>query len=74
MEAQSRCTTWTTLWAFAIIYFVWGSTFLAIRVRDGTQTIAASEAQFELVIAQRNSKVYVSHHRERRLELRLLRD
>jgi drug/metabolite transporter (DMT)-like permease len=32
MEAQSRRTTWKTLWAFAIIYFVWGSTFLAIRV------------------------------------------
>src|ERR1700688_2814659 len=23
---------WKTMWAFAIIYFVWGSTFLAIRV------------------------------------------
>src|SRR5258706_12409287 len=32
MEAQSRHTTWKTLSAFAIIYFVWGSTFLAIRV------------------------------------------
>ncbi len=32
MEAQSRRTTWKTLLAFAIIYFVWGSTFLAIRV------------------------------------------
>jgi len=32
MEAQKRRTTWKTLLAFAIIYFVWGSTFLAIRV------------------------------------------
>ena len=32
MEAQSRRTTWKTLLAFAIIYFVWGTTFLAIRV------------------------------------------
>src|SRR5712671_7967638 len=32
MEAQARHTTWKTLSAFAIIYFVWGSTFLAIRV------------------------------------------
>src|SRR3981081_2445172 len=32
MEAQTRYATWKTLLAFAIIYFVWGSTFLAIRV------------------------------------------
>jgi len=32
MEAQRHRTTWKTLLAFAIIYFVWGSTFLAIRV------------------------------------------
>jgi drug/metabolite transporter (DMT)-like permease len=32
MEAQRRRTTWKTLLAFAIIYFVWGSTYLAIRV------------------------------------------
>ena len=32
MEAHSRRPTWKTLLAFAIIYFVWGSTFLAIRV------------------------------------------
>jgi drug/metabolite transporter (DMT)-like permease len=32
MEAQPRRTTWKTLLAFAIIYFVWGSTYLAIRV------------------------------------------
>lgn len=32
MEATSRPRTWETLLAFAIIYFVWGSTFLAIRV------------------------------------------
>src|ERR1700733_7423036 len=31
MEAQ-RPPAWKTLLAFAIIYFVWGSTFLAIRV------------------------------------------
>jgi drug/metabolite transporter (DMT)-like permease len=32
MEAQKLRTGWKTLLAFAIIYFVWGSTFLAIRV------------------------------------------
>jgi len=32
MDASARRTTWKTLLAFAIIYFVWGSTFLAIRV------------------------------------------
>ncbi len=32
MEATARPPTWKTLLAFAIIYFVWGSTFLAIRV------------------------------------------
>ena len=32
METQTHRQTWKTLLAFAIIYFVWGSTFLAIRV------------------------------------------
>src|SRR5580658_9832259 len=32
MEAKIRPPAWQTLLAFAIIYFVWGSTFLAIRV------------------------------------------
>ena len=32
MEAQTHPPTWKTLLAFAIIYFVWGSTFLAIRI------------------------------------------
>jgi drug/metabolite transporter (DMT)-like permease len=32
MEATSHRPTWKTLMAFAIIYLVWGSTFLAIRV------------------------------------------
>ena len=32
MEAHSHRPKWKTLLAFAIIYFVWGSTFLAIRV------------------------------------------
>src|SRR5208337_198715 len=32
MEATTHRPTWTTLLAFAIIYFVWGSTFLAIRI------------------------------------------
>jgi drug/metabolite transporter (DMT)-like permease len=32
MEAKPHRRTWKTLLAFAIIYFVWGSTFLAIRV------------------------------------------
>ncbi len=32
MEANLQRRTWKTLLAFAIIYFVWGSTFLAIRV------------------------------------------
>jgi len=32
MEAPIHPATWKTLLAFAIIYFVWGSTFLAIRI------------------------------------------
>ena len=32
MQSDTRPTTWKVLLAFAIIYFVWGSTFLAIRV------------------------------------------
>jgi drug/metabolite transporter (DMT)-like permease len=32
MEAANHRPAWKTLLAFAIIYFVWGSTFLAIRV------------------------------------------
>ena len=32
MEAHTRPPKWKTLLAFAIIYFVWGSTFLAVRV------------------------------------------
>src|SRR5450755_4667570 len=32
MQDASHPRRWKTLLAFAIIYFVWGSTFLAIRV------------------------------------------
>jgi drug/metabolite transporter (DMT)-like permease len=32
METSTHPSTWKTLLAFAIIYFVWGSTFLAIRI------------------------------------------
>jgi drug/metabolite transporter (DMT)-like permease len=32
MESISKPATWKILLAFAIIYFVWGSTFLAIRI------------------------------------------
>src|SRR5271154_5951750 len=32
MEATPRPRRWKILLAFAIIYFVWGSTFLAIRI------------------------------------------
>src|SRR6266699_3887956 len=32
MEANTHRPAWKTLLAFAIIYFVWGSTYLAIRV------------------------------------------
>jgi hypothetical protein len=32
MDATTHRPAWKTLLAFAIIYFVWGSTFLAIRV------------------------------------------
>jgi len=32
MDAKAHRPAWKTLLAFAIIYFVWGSTFLAIRV------------------------------------------
>src|SRR5919109_1606055 len=32
MEAATERPSWKTVLAFAIIYFVWGSTFLAIRI------------------------------------------
>jgi drug/metabolite transporter (DMT)-like permease len=32
LEAETHRPTWTTLLAFAVIYVVWGSTFLAVRV------------------------------------------
>src|SRR5882724_3832519 len=32
MEAKTHPAAWKTVLAFAIIYFVWGSTFLAIRI------------------------------------------
>src|SRR5579864_5165337 len=32
MEATSKPRTWKVVLAFAIIYFVWGSTYLAIRI------------------------------------------
>lgn len=32
MESSSKAHSWKVLLAFAVIYFVWGSTFLAIRV------------------------------------------
>jgi len=32
MKGKMRPATWKTLLAFAIVYFVWGSTYLAIRV------------------------------------------
>jgi drug/metabolite transporter (DMT)-like permease len=32
MRAEARPPAWLTLAAFAVIYFVWGSTYLAIRV------------------------------------------
>src|ERR1700733_11645974 len=32
METEARPATWKILLAFAMIYFVWGSTYLAIRV------------------------------------------
>jgi hypothetical protein len=32
LETAARPPAWKILLAFAIIYFVWGSTFLAIRV------------------------------------------
>jgi drug/metabolite transporter (DMT)-like permease len=32
MDSQTHRPAWKTLLAFAIIYFVWGSTFLAIRI------------------------------------------
>jgi drug/metabolite transporter (DMT)-like permease len=34
MDAKEQRPRWKTLLAFAIIYFVWGSTFLAIRIGD----------------------------------------
>ena len=35
METAARPASWKILLAFAVIYFVWGSTFLAIRVGVG---------------------------------------
>jgi hypothetical protein len=32
METEARPPSWKILLAFATIYFVWGSTFLAIRI------------------------------------------
>jgi len=32
MEPDADHPRWKTLLAFSIIYFVWGSTFLAIRI------------------------------------------
>ena len=32
METEARPPSWKILLAFAMIYFVWGSTFLAIRI------------------------------------------
>src|ERR1700733_4899057 len=32
MKSKAHSPAWMTLLAFAIIYFVWGSTFLAIRI------------------------------------------
>src|SRR5277367_917999 len=32
MESAGKPAAWKTLLAFGIIYFVWGSTFLAIRI------------------------------------------
>src|ERR1700742_4295967 len=32
MDSEARPPIWELLFAFSIIYFVWGSTFLAIRV------------------------------------------
>ena len=32
METEVRPPSWKILLAFAMIYFVWGSTFLAIRI------------------------------------------
>lgn len=32
METEGRPASWKILFAFCMIYFVWGSTFLAIRV------------------------------------------
>src|SRR5229473_1868569 len=44
MEPTVRPPTWKTLLAFSIIYFVWGSTFLAIRagVREVPPLLLAS--------------------------------
>ena len=32
MQAETDRRAWKTVLAFAIIYFIWGSTYLAIRV------------------------------------------
>lgn len=53
MEATVRPPAWKTVLAFSIIYFVWGSTFLAIRVgvREVPPLILASMRFFVAGIA-----------------------
>ncbi len=58
METMTRPPTWKVLLAFAIIYFVWGSTFLAIRV--GVREVPP----FLLAASSRRARVFSSGPRD----------
>src|ERR1700758_1635742 len=64
MEATTHRPTWKTLLAFAIIYFVWGSTFLAIRigVREVPPFLLAA---MRFLVAGLVLYVWMLAHRER---------
>lgn len=64
MSVESHRPRWKTLLAFAIIYFVWGSTFLAIRigVREVPPFLLAA---FRFFIAGLVLYLWMLAHRER---------
>src|SRR5580658_7749298 len=57
MEPKTFRPTWKTLLAFAIIYFVWGSTFFAIRmgVREVPPMLIVNPATYPPVRAKRTT-------------------
>ena len=60
MEGTFHRPAWKTLLAFAIIYFVWGSTFLAIRVgvREVPPLLFASMPALHYEAPQRQLAMY----------------